>query len=298
MRPRVVVLTGCLVAFTFGFAGGWGGARVEARPPWGEGVHCPADLAARPQPVILLLHGTGSTVRGTWSWSYQPALVARGFDVCSVELVDRGNADIQASAARVAGAVDALAVAGRRVSLVSHSQGGLVARAVLRWWPALRAHIDDVVMLGTPNHGIPMAELACAERCVAAFQQMRVASDFLGALNALGDSSGVVSLTSVATIDDVLVPPDRARLDGAENIVAQDLCRGRAVGHSGLVGDAAAFAIALDAITYPGPARAGRFDPDCEHERAFGMLEGPPSAGTNAPAPAVTGAEPPLTLGP
>jgi triacylglycerol esterase/lipase EstA (alpha/beta hydrolase family) len=291
-------LTGCLVASALGFGVVAGtAARVEARPLEAEGMHCPAELGSGPEPVVVLVHGTGSSVRGAWSWSYQRALVVRGFDLCSVELVDRGNADIQASAARVAEAVDALAGTGRRVTLLRHSQGGLVARAVLRWWPALRPYIDDVVMLGTPNRGMPMAELACLERCVTAFQQMRTESRFLAALNAVGDAAGDVSFTSVATVDDGLVPPDRARLDGAENIVVQDLCPGRAVGHSGLVGDAAAFAIAVDAMTNRGPARVDRLDADCEHTRAVGMLGGPPPPRPST-APTVTAEEPPLTLGP
>jgi pimeloyl-ACP methyl ester carboxylesterase len=297
VRLRIPVLALCLVAALFIFTAVRDGARVEARPAWPEGVHCPAELGPGPRPVVVLVHGTGTSVRGSWSWSYRRALGLEGYDVCSVELVDRGNADIQASTARVAAVVDALAASsGRKVALVGHSQGGLVARAVLRWWPGLRAHVDDVVMLATPNHGIPIAGLACLVRCVASFQQMRVDSHFLAALNAPGDASGAVSLTSVATADDGLVPTDHARLDGAANIVVQDLCPGRAIGHSRLVGDATGFAISLDAITHAGPARAGRFDPDCAHARATGMIP-PPVGGGPTAKPATVVAEPPLTLG-
>jgi pimeloyl-ACP methyl ester carboxylesterase len=296
VRPRLPVLIGCSVALFLGVAGVRATAPVEARPLSTDRFHCPAELGSGPEPVVVLLHGTGSSVRNAWSWSYQRALTTQGFDVCSVELVDRGAGDIQESAARVAGAVESLVAARHRVTLVGHSQGGLVARTVLHWWPELRTHVDDLVMLGTPNQGIPMAELVCAERCVPAYQQMRVDSRFLRALNTSRHEFGAISVTSVAAADDVLVPPDRAWVGSAANLVVQDFCSGRAVGHSGLVGDAAAFAIALDAITHTGPARRARVAVDCTRHRALGMVEPPPPLGPMPETP-MTAVEPAIVLG-
>jgi hypothetical protein len=71
-----------------------------------------------------------------------------------------------------------------------------------------------------------------------------------------------ISFTAVATQFDQLVTPapDAARLDGATNLVIQDICPGRTVDHFAIVGDAVGYAIAIDAFTNAGTADAARVD--------------------------------------
>jgi hypothetical protein len=63
-------------------------------------------------------------------------------------------------------------------------------------------------------------------------------------------------------MDELVTPaPQAARLDGASNVVIQDLCPLRPIDHFLLVGDAVAYSLALDALTHPGPADPSRFRP-------------------------------------
>jgi hypothetical protein len=90
---------------------------------------------------------------------------------------------------------------------------------------------------------------------------MRFGSHFLTALNRGDETPGDVDYTSVFSQNDELVqPPSSARLDGAVNVLVQDLCPGRSVHHGGALHDAAVFAVVLDALTHPGPADPARVD--------------------------------------
>jgi hypothetical protein len=146
--------------------------------------------------------------------------------------------------------------AGRRVSLVGHSQGALLATYAPQFWPDLPAKVDDVVGLAGPYQGTQRANESCADgTCPATSWQFRAGSNLNRAFQS-GPRPAGPSFTSVATAFDELVTPApaAARLDGARNVVVQDLCPGRPVEHFAIVGDAVAYALALDAITHPGPA--------------------------------------------
>jgi len=72
-----------------------------------------------------------------------------------------------------------------RITLVGHSMGGLVARALIdeaqRKEPELTARISDLVCLGSPHEGAPLARLsATGERLLEAFDLSRPVSRILG----------------------------------------------------------------------------------------------------------------------
>ena len=74
---------------------------------------------------------------------------------------------------------------------------------------------------------------------------------------------------SVWTANDRTVdPPDSARLDGAVNVVAQGVCPGVAISHSGLPTDPLVVGLVLDGIG-PGPIEAPT-SADCTRLRAAG----------------------------
>lgn len=90
-------------------------------------------------------------------------------------------------------------------------------------------------------------------------------SNYIEALNAGDESPGNVSYTSVYTLFDEMVipqvPESTSKLDGARNVLIQDLCPGRPVDHVGLsTADAVGYWLTLDAFTHPGPADPARFD--------------------------------------
>ena len=232
-------------------------AALECREPL-----APGDRA------VLLVHGTSVTPAENWGWNWQLALPELGFKACTVRLPDYAFVDIQESSEYVVHAIRAMSDAtAAKIGVVGLSQGGLQPRWAIRWWPDIRARIDDLVMMATTNHGAAFADASCAASpCLPALWQQRWGgSEFLRALNAGDETPGDVSYTSIYSLTDIViqpvVPQAPAALEGAVNIAIQDLCPGRAVDHAQHAYDAVAWAVGIDALTHDGPADAARFDP-------------------------------------
>lgn len=224
-----------------------------------------ADPAGAHEPV-LLVHGTGLTPEENYGWNYLRVLPDLGVDTCAVTMPNRTLGDIQRSAEYVVHAVrEMTAATGRPVDLLGYSQGALEARWAVRWWPDVLAAVDDLVTVGGPNHGAPIADVVGVLGCSASCLQMQPGSAFLGLLNRLDETPGDVSYTSVWTVFDELVQPAwpsrdaTARLAGGTNLPVQALCPGRPVDHLGLVADAVVFDAVTDAFTHPGGAVPARF---------------------------------------
>lgn len=234
------------------------------------------------KPAVLLVHGTGTAGYEQYEWTYLPLLVERGFDVCFVTYPDRGLNDMQISAEYVVHALRRMhAETGRKVAMIGHSQGALMPRWALKWWPSAREAVDDFVLLAGPNHGtliadinplallpeLPLPGVGLPE----VLFQFATDSQFIAALNADDETPGDVDYTSLYTLFDELVQPAApvatAGLDREQsnphvtNLLLQDLCPGRLVDHLTIgLTDRLAFELALDAISNPGPAdieRAG-----------------------------------------
>jgi len=92
---------------------------------------------------------------------------------------------------------------------------------------------------------------------------MKSGSKYLAALNSADETPGPVDYTSVYSMTDELVQPySSARLEGATNILIQDVCPGRPLHHFGQVYDAVTFAIVMDAFTHEGTAKVSRLPKD------------------------------------
>ena len=224
---------------------------------------CFGALHGAAQDPVLLVHATASTPEENWA-IFLPLLRDRGRTVCTVRLEERALIDIQRNSEYVVYAIRAMAQrSGRTVAVVGHSQGGLEPRWAMRYWHDTRAMVSDVVQFGTPNQGTQLSNLACerwADGCPPAGWQQRQGSAFLGALNTGDETPGDVDYTSMATLqDEVVYPqPQASRLEGARNIVLQDVCPGRVVEHYALAADALVLALMVDAIEHPGPADPAR----------------------------------------
>jgi triacylglycerol lipase len=235
---------------------------ANASDPSNGPLRCSGDLSGT-QPV-LLVHGTGVTATENWSWNYAADLPTRlrpgqaRFSVCTLQLPDRALNDIQASAEYVVSAVRAMhGASGTKVSIIGHSQGGLVPRWALRWWPDLRPMVDDVITLATPHHGTVIADSTGVYSCEACWQ-MRTASDFITTLNTWDETPGDISYTSIYTrFDELVVPAESAVLDkgvtpsNSFSIAVQDVnvaCSARPTDHLGMAGDAVAHALVLGAL--------------------------------------------------
>jgi triacylglycerol lipase len=320
MRPfrRIDVAAALLATLTFAGAALWfTPAGADDSPPLTvpvqalEGaLHCPAAFVNDGHEPVLLVHGLGATGVENFGWNLARALPAQGFDVCTVDMPARAWSDIQVSSEYVVHAVRTIAAAtGRKVDIVGHSEGGFQPRWATRWWSDVRAHVDDIVTLGTPHHGVidpTLKLLTCPIPCVpGALWQMREGSAFLRALNAGDETPGDISYTSIWSATDELVQvlalgTPTSNLAGASNLMIQDLCPGRPVSHVGLATDAPTFAVILDALTRDGPADRTRVDPitclqgtiaglqytDLRGD-PLGLLTGPLSAEWTASEPAL-----------
>ena len=185
-----------------------------------------------------------------------------------VRLPDDGTGDLRDAAQVVAEAAESAVAAGApSVDVVGYSAGGVT----VRWWVAEGdgdALARRVVTLGSPHHGTQLAAVGAGlglPGCPVACRQLAPGSDLLRTLNRADETPDGPSWTSVWTDqDDVVTPPDSARLDGATTVVVQRVCPGTAVSHADLPRSPLVTAVVLEALavapaprTY-GPADCGR----------------------------------------
>jgi triacylglycerol esterase/lipase EstA (alpha/beta hydrolase family) len=163
-------------------------------------------------PPVLLLHGYGCN-SGYWN-HLAPLLDAARISHASVDLEPVAG-DIDGYVETVERAVQDLCAATgqRRVAIVAHSMGGLVARAWMRDHGAGRA--ARVITLGTPHHGTALARFGLGSNAF----QMRPGSAWLGALAASEDAATRARITSIYTHhDNIVSPQDSSHLAGARNL--------------------------------------------------------------------------------
>jgi pimeloyl-ACP methyl ester carboxylesterase len=254
-------------------------AQTAADPPFEVPV---ADLAAAlecPHPFthpehepVLLVHGTFTNGHENFSWNWELALPSRGYDYCLVTYPDRGTGDMQISAEYVAYAVQEMhRRTGSKVDIVGHSQGGLMPRWAIKWWPSVQAAVDDYVMLAGPNHGVMLA--ANSEQSpfpiVPVGYQFAPESKFITALNADDESPGAVDYSSLYSLTDELVQPvapvPTAGLEwgrtvpNVRNVSLQDVCPGRLVDHLSIgTTDRLTQELTIDALSHAGPVDPAR----------------------------------------
>jgi hypothetical protein len=226
-------------------------------------LSCSPDLATSSRTPILLVPGTVSTGAVAYGWGYQKVLRDQGYPVCMVALPGGGLQDMQTTVEYVVHAVRSMSdVSGKEISVLGHSQGGLLPAWAVRFWPDLASRIDDVVSLDAPYGGTRLADYACGViDCPALAWQVTRGSDWSRALRRFPVPAGI-SYTSIGSSNtDLVFPsPDATLLPGATNMVLQQVCPGRFVGHLDILSDAAAYALAMDALTHAGAASVSRVD--------------------------------------
>lgn len=232
-------------------------------------LNCFAGVEGAQRPPVLLVHGTALNAHNTFGWNYHPALDALAIPHCTVDLPLDGMGDVQLAAEHVVYAIREMARrSGHKVQVIGHSQGGMVPRWALRFWPDTRALVEDLVSLSGSHHGTLDARAICLAPCAPAIWQQRDDSAFLAALNRDFETLPGIDYTSIYTqLDEVVVPNlgsgASSRLSGdpahVRNIATQAVCPLNTADHL-LVGtsDPVAYALALDAILHPGPADPAR----------------------------------------
>ncbi|WP_328532007.1 lipase family protein [Nocardioides sp. NBC_00368] len=228
--------------------------------PAGSNDWACAPSAQRPTPVILV-HGTFGDRRSLLD-PISLSMKRAGFCVYSLDYGNRATGDIRDSAAylgefieRVRAATDA-----DKVSLVGHSQGGMMPRYYIKNLGGV-AYVEDLIGLAPSNHGTSIlmdgGATGATGLCVSCAQQT-AGSPFLADLNAGDETPGDVSYTQIVTAtDEVVVPYTSGFLaDGPNttNVRIQDACAADLSEHLLIPMSVSAIALTLDALTREGPA--------------------------------------------
>lgn len=215
--------------------------------------------------TVVLVHGTGSTPRESFSWGYVRALRADGFGVCTVQLPRFGLGSFTRSAEYVVHAVRvAHRLSGRRVSIVGHSQGGSMGLWVTKYWPDVRRAVDDVVSIAGPLRGTQFANLLCAPgRCVPLAWELSRGSAHMRAQTRGPLPQGPSYTSLVSRHDEVVFPqPLVGSLPGVRTYVTQDICPADPAEHGLILGDPLVYRLTVDALTHRGPASRARLPAD------------------------------------
>jgi hypothetical protein len=231
-------------------------------------LQCSGNLATGPAPV-LLVPGTGSNPHSNFSWNWEPALSNLGISWCAVTLPGNALGDVQIAGEYVVNGIRTMyARAGRRISIIGHSQGGMLPRWPLRFWPDTRAMVDDQIGFAPSNHGTTGAEVLCALSCSAADWQQSDKSEFIKALNSHQETFPGISYTEIYSHLDEIVTPNNddtgsSSLHGGggdiSNVAIQDICPLDPSEHLAIgTQDAVAYDLAVDALEHPGPADPAR----------------------------------------
>ena len=236
-------------------------------------LKCTPGVGTESREPILLVPGTTMTPEVNFSWNYERALNSLGLPYCTVELPNRAMSDIQVAGEYVVYALRQMSrfegrARVRKVQIIGYSQGGMVPRWALRFWPDTRRLVDDDVGLDASNHGTITAKAACLEGCAPAVWQQRDDSAFTAALNSFQETFPGISYTEIYSQDDEIVVPNATEQGSSSvhtgggtiaNIAVQEVCPGHLADHLAMGSyDPVGYALALDAVTHAGPAQAAR----------------------------------------
>jgi triacylglycerol lipase len=260
MRVRGVVVT---LALALVWAAPASAQSPGINPPGANDWTCKPP-AAHPYPVVLV-HGTFGDMTVSWNL-ISPRLKQDGYCVFALDYGNRGTGPIEGSAAQLRDFVDRVlaATGARKVSLVGHSQGGMMPRYYVKFLGGA-GKVDDLIGLAPSNHGTsnPGALLLDGVGVCHSCGQQATGSAFLTNLNAGDETPGNVSYTAIETrYDEVVIPYTSAFLSGATNVLLQDRCPLDVAEHLGIIYDAVALRWVRNALGRPGPADPA-FRPSC-----------------------------------
>jgi uncharacterized alpha/beta hydrolase family protein len=199
--------------------------------------------------AVVLVPGYGGSTGALQTLADR--LTAAGRTATVVDLPDDGTGDLAAQADVLDAAVQrALRAGAPSVDLVGYSAGGVVTRIWLADGGA--ADTRRVVTLGSPHHGTTLAAAGTTvgtSACPQACRQLTPGSRLLADLPETLPGPAYLSLWT--TEDTTVEPPDSARLQGATNVVLQDVCPGARTSHGDLPRDPKVQAIVVAALSGP-----------------------------------------------
>jgi len=237
------------------------------KPKLRKALTCEPGVRNAKREPVLLNPATGVTPDENYSWNWEPALTMLGIPWCAYKAPAHSLEDIAVSGEYLVYAIRRLhRLAGRRIAVMGHSQGGMSMRWPLRFWPSTRGMVRDVIGFAGSNHGSDAAP--CPTRCVPATLQQEAGSKFLEALNSRAETFAGIEYTNIYSHTDEVVTPNADESGSSSlhtgrgeitNVATQDVCPLDVYEHLtiGTV-DPVAYALAKDALTHDGPAKPGR----------------------------------------
>jgi hypothetical protein len=240
-----------------------------------QSLSCTAGVRHADREPVLLLPATTVDSTQNYGFDYEPLFKTLGIPYCtSNSPVDPYNmGDMQVRAQYVTYDIRQMyQLAGRKIAVLGHSQGGMIMRWSLRFWPDTRAMVDDVVGMAGTNHGSIVVPVLCLLPCAPSLWQQRAGSAFMNALNSGQETFPGISYTEIYSHTDEFVQPNlnasgTSSLHGGggtiTNVAVQDICPLDVSEHL-LIGtmDPVASALVIDALTHPGPADPARINRD------------------------------------
>jgi triacylglycerol lipase len=220
-----------------------------------------------PNPVVLV-HGTYADMTVSWNL-ISPALVNDGYCVFALDYGHRATQPVQHSAKELRRFVhQVLRVTGaHRVSMVGHSQGGMMPRYFVKFLGGAD-EVNDLVGLAPSNHGTttPAAEWAGQYGSCPACIQQEADSNLIKKLNKGDETPGKVSYTQVETSHDEIVTPFKSAFlepgPRTTNVLLQDACPADPAEHVSIIYDPVALQWIENALGRHGSADPD-FDPTC-----------------------------------
>jgi triacylglycerol lipase len=190
-----------------------------------------------------------------------------GFDVTVYVPPRLGLGDINGYARSVGEVVERVLerTGAEQVDLLGHSQGGVTARRYIQLVKG-DAPVNTLVSMGSPQLGSDLGPLVNLLVALGWFEwaegakQLAIGSAFLSEMNEKNDPTpGDVRYVAIGTeLDEVTKPAFRSGIPGGENVVMQDVCPGREVGHFGLLSDAWVQQVVLSVLA------GGAVEGDCD----------------------------------
>ncbi len=276
-RSAAALIVGCAISLAGGaaaqasdypviynFPAGLAESVVYPTPP-GANIWSCRPTAPHPRPVVLVPGLTGSMARD-WQ-AAAPLLANNGYCVFAYDFSSQGSEAIEPAAAGLSSFVDQViaATGSNTVDLVSHSEGGVIARYYLEFLGGA-AKTHELVQISPLNHGTTAYGIGTLVRksgltpvvnsiCTPCVEQT-AGSSFMQKLNGKGDTVAGIDYTVIGSrYDEIITPYQSQFLSGpnVDNILLQNQCSLDAVDHLASQYDSIALRDMLNALD---PARA------------------------------------------
>ncbi|KAJ5677346.1 uncharacterized protein N7477_002979 [Penicillium maclennaniae] len=228
---------------------------------------------------VILIPGTAIPSGTTWYYSFSKLGNSTNADVVWVNMPRASLNDAQVNAEYVAYAINYISsLCSKPTALISWSQGGLNTQWALKYWPSTRPALQDFIAMSPDFHGTVVEAAICPAltyvACTPSILQQAWTSQLIQTLRSSSGDSAYVPTTIIYSSFDEIVEPmsgpnasailSDARNVGVTHAHLQRICptspQGGFYTHEGVLYNPLAWALAIDAITHPGPGSLTRLD--------------------------------------